>query len=367
VASGNAYTLDSVAEMRFLCCLVLFTLTRADYIDSVLDIAVKSLTEEVPPVEEYLLHGQCGTPEAPLHRPLHMIQYHLKMIMSDIFEGHCKIEGESFIEHFMSQETECVDLIMQSYCYTQRECDRSMGDGLTFDQLKLAIPDVGEVTKTWCHSHCAQKVLGYVWKCYMDPEIKPFVVEKISEKFDLLKAVAVTYETGLEKTATGRVISNFLKNTAQWNDVGIFIKHNRPAILKLFGDLKFNFLDFCQAECYGSAFHFAENLIIGMAHGHCEHPTEMCGACENNAAEFLSHRDNAGHRVPCCGARLVDWLLARVDAGVAASKGFGNAHLFSDIMVNLYQDQDFKCWRNALEPAVFRPGIVWECTLGKTV
>jgi len=349
--------------------LVIVTLARADYNDFVLNVRSEQPEEShVPPVAEYLLHGQCGTPDAPLHRPLHMIQYHLKMIMSDIFEGHCKIEGESFIEHFMSQETECVDLIMQSYCYTQRECDRTMGDGLTFDQLKLAIPDIGEVTKTWCHSHCAQKVLGYVWKCYMDPEIKPFVVAKISEKFDLLKNVALAYEEGLQKTATGRVLNHGLKSFNQWADVGLFIKHNRPAILKLFGDLKYNFSDFCDSSCYESTFPFAKNLITGMAHGHCEHPSEMCGACEVNAIEFLSQINTPGHRVPCCATRALDWVLARIDAGVAVSKGFtlqSNPYLFSEYALLLAENEEFKCWRNALEPAMFRPGIVWMCTLGK--
>ena len=42
-----------------------------------------------------------------------MIQYHLKMLMTDIFEGHCKVEGGSFIEYFMKEETGCTDLIMQ--------------------------------------------------------------------------------------------------------------------------------------------------------------------------------------------------------------------------------------------------------------
>ena len=41
-----------------------------------------------------------------------------------------------------------------------------------------------------------------------------------------------------------------LENWQKWSDVGEAIKVNRPAILKMFGDLRYNFADFCDAKCY---------------------------------------------------------------------------------------------------------------------
>ena len=106
-------------------------------------------------VPEYLLHGVCGTPQNPNPAPLGKVIRQTKEFFEDVFEGHCQVEGQSFIEYFMAKETECLDLFLQSYCYTQLASARTDPVwGLTFDQLKKEIPDIGGVTKTWCSNKC---------------------------------------------------------------------------------------------------------------------------------------------------------------------------------------------------------------------
>ena len=36
-----------------------------------------------------------------------------KEFFESVFEGHCDVEGGSFIEYFMAKETECLDLFLQ--------------------------------------------------------------------------------------------------------------------------------------------------------------------------------------------------------------------------------------------------------------
>ena len=63
--------------------------------------------------------------------------------------------------------------------------------------------------------------------------------------------------------------------------------------------------------------------------------------------------------------------LQRTDAGVAAALGEGDpsntSYLLSDVAVLSSTNEDFQCWREVLEPAVFYPGVIWRCSLGKTV
>ena len=321
------------------------------------------LVEE--PVPEYLLHGTCGTPQNPNPAPLGKVIRQTKEFFEDVFEGHCQIEGKSFIDYFMAKETECLDLFLQSYCYTQLVSARTDSIwGLTFDQLKKEIPDIGGVTKTWCSNKCSEKLLPYVWKCYTDPKIKPFVVEKISAQFDWAKGEVAKYEEILAGSPIGRIITVGLENWQKWSDVGEAIKVNRPAILKMFGDLRYNFADFCDSKCYEPSFDYAEKLIASMNRGGCDRPRYFCGECQENARQFTMDPKN---NVPCCFRRIFDWVLSRTDAGVAASQGIGNAYLLSDVAVLSSKNEDFQCWRSVLEPAIFTPGIIWTCSLGFSV
>lgn len=40
-----------------------------------------------------------------------------KEFFETVFEGHCDVEGGSFIEYFMAKETECLDLFLQCKYY----------------------------------------------------------------------------------------------------------------------------------------------------------------------------------------------------------------------------------------------------------
>jgi hypothetical protein len=291
-------------------------------------------------------------------------------VFEAIFEGHCDVEGGSFMEYFVAKETECLDLFLQSYCYTQLASSRTGPNGLSFEQLDQEIPDIGKVTATWCSNKCSEKILKYVWRCYTDPVIKHFVVDKIAEKFDWVKGALKVNEPYLNGTPIGRILLVGFESWKVWADVGDSIKRNRPAILKMFGDLRFNFADFCDAKCYEPSFKYAGALVHSMARGGCDRPRWFCGECQDHAREFVQDWKTNG-RIPCCFQRIFDWVLSRTDAGVAAALGEGDpsntSYLLSDVAVLSSTNEDFQCWREVLEPAVFYPGLIWRCSLGKTV
>ena len=216
---------------------------------------VPHIPDETPP-PDYLLHGVCGSPGhiaeySPGNPfPLGKIVRQTSQVFEAVFEGHCDVEGGSFMEYFVAKETECLDLFLQSYCYTQLASSRTGPNGLSFEQLDQEIPDIGKVTATWCSNKCSEKILKYVWRCYTDPKIKHFVVDKIAEKFDWVKNALKENEPYLNGTPIGRILLVGFESWKVWADVGHSIKINRPAILKMFGDLRFNFADFCDAKCY---------------------------------------------------------------------------------------------------------------------
>ena len=95
-----------------------------------------------------------------------------------------------------------------AYCYTQLASSRTNPVwGLTFSQLDKEIPDIGSVTELWCKNKCSEKLLPYVWRCYTDPVIKPFVVKKISDQFDWAKGEVAKYEDILAGSPIGRIVT----------------------------------------------------------------------------------------------------------------------------------------------------------------